>query len=114
MKASGFHSIDGHAAWNTNTGGECRSTKCGAIGFHVWWCDVPAAFMDVRECGRGKYSLSISGKERIREMEIAIFALMIAIPTGIMFLTGSNKKRGCGGGCATCGNRRTCHRRKRG
>ena len=35
---------------------------------------------------------------------------VIGIPLAIMLLTNSGSKRGCGGGCATCGNRNFCHR----
>ena len=41
---------------------------------------------------------------------IAAFAL----PLTIVLLTGQHGKRGCGRGCATCGNRDICHRRKKG
>ncbi len=27
--------------------GDCRSTKCGAIGFHAWWCAAPAAHVSL-------------------------------------------------------------------
>ena len=37
-------------------------------------------------------------------------AAVICIPLAIMLLTNSGSKRGCGGGCATCGNRDFCHR----
>lgn len=47
-------------------------------------------------------------------MEILCFAFMICIPAVIMSITGSKKKRGCGGGCATCGNRLYCHKKKKG
>lgn len=35
---------------------------------------------------------------------------VIGIPLVIMMYTNSDSKRGCGGGCATCGNRNFCHR----
>ena len=35
---------------------------------------------------------------------------VIGIPLAIMMFTNSDTKRGCGGGCATCGNRKFCHR----
>ena len=42
---------------------------------------------------------------------IALLAVaVIGIPLAIMLLTSSSSKRGCGGGCATCGNRAFCHR----
>ena len=42
---------------------------------------------------------------------LALFAVaVIGIPLVIMLYTNSDKKRGCGGGCATCGNRDFCHR----
>ncbi|MCI8380632.1 MAG: FeoB-associated Cys-rich membrane protein [Lachnospiraceae bacterium] len=45
-------------------------------------------------------------------MEILVLALLTAISLTIMIITGSSKKRGCGGGCATCGNRKNCHGKK--
>jgi len=45
---------------------------------------------------------------------ILIFALIIFLPLAILLLTGQEKKRGCGRGCATCGNRDICYRRKKG
>lgn len=36
--------------------------------------------------------------------------LCIGIPVIIMLKTNQSKKRGCGRGCATCGNRDFCHR----
>lgn len=47
-----------------------------------------------------------------RRMEILVLALLTAISLTIMIITGSSKKRGCGGGCATCGNRKNCHGKK--
>ena len=45
---------------------------------------------------------------------IALLAVaVIGIPLAIMLFTNSNTKRGCGGGCATCGNREFCHRREK-
>ena len=42
---------------------------------------------------------------------IALLAVaVIGIPLDIMLVTNSGSKRGCGGGCATCGNRDLCHR----
>lgn len=46
-------------------------------------------------------------------MEIILIALMIGIPVAASILTGGGKKRGCGGGCATCGNREICHRKRK-
>ena len=44
---------------------------------------------------------------------IALFAIaVIGIPLAIRLVTNSSSKRGCGGGCATCGNRNFCHRNK--
>jgi hypothetical protein len=34
----------------------------------------------------------------------------IGIPVIIMLKTNQSQKRGCGRGCATCGNRDFCHR----
>lgn len=45
---------------------------------------------------------------------IALLAVaVIGIPLVIMTLTNSDSKRGCGGGCATCGNREFCHRNRK-
>ncbi len=41
---------------------------------------------------------------------ILLAALCIGIPVIIMLKTNQSKKRGCGRGCATCGNRDFCHR----
>ncbi|MCI9296443.1 MAG: hypothetical protein HFI10_03285 [Lachnospiraceae bacterium] len=45
-------------------------------------------------------------------VEFLCFALIICISAAIANFTGSSSKRGCGGGCAACGNRSTCHRKK--
>lgn len=48
-------------------------------------------------------------------MAIILFALAVAgIPAAILILNDYGKKRGCGRGCATCGNRDICYRRRRG
>lgn len=39
-----------------------------------------------------------------------LFALMLGIPAAIAMKTKQSKKRGCGRGCAYCGNRFICHR----
>lgn len=48
-------------------------------------------------------------------MEYFSFALILAaafLPALLLVLkTNQSKKRGCGRGCATCGNRAFCHRR---
>ena len=42
---------------------------------------------------------------------IALFAVaVIGIPIAILLLNDYGKKRGCGRGCATCGNRDICYR----
>ncbi len=41
---------------------------------------------------------------------ILLAALSIGIPVVIMIKTNQSQKRGCGRGCATCGNREFCHR----
>ena len=41
-----------------------------------------------------------------------IFAVVFGIPLIVLLTTKQDKKRGCGRGCATCGNRDICHRRK--
>ena len=45
---------------------------------------------------------------------ILIFAAIIVIPLVLLLFTNQEKKRGCGRGCATCGNRDICYRRKKG
>ncbi|MBD5499851.1 MAG: hypothetical protein HDR10_01415 [Lachnospiraceae bacterium] len=47
-------------------------------------------------------------------MEILFFALIIGIALAVSICSGSSTKRGCGGGCATCGNRKVCHRKREG
>ena len=44
---------------------------------------------------------------------ILIFAVIILVPIVMLHITGQEKKRGCGRGCATCGNRDICYRRKK-
>jgi len=41
---------------------------------------------------------------------VLIFAVILVLPLIALLLTGQEKKRGCGRGCATCGNRAICHR----
>lgn len=42
---------------------------------------------------------------------IALILLAAFVPAAIIVLkTNQAKKRGCGRGCATCGNRDSCHR----
>jgi len=42
---------------------------------------------------------------------IALFAVaVIGIPIAILLVNDYGKKRGCGRGCATCGNRDICYR----
>lgn len=41
---------------------------------------------------------------------ILLAVLCIGIPVFIMLKTNQARKRGCGRGCATCGNRDFCHR----
>ena len=41
---------------------------------------------------------------------ILLAALCIGIPVVIIIKTNQSQKRGCGRGCATCGNREFCHR----
>jgi len=43
---------------------------------------------------------------------VLVFAVVFALPLIVVLLTGQEKKRGCGRGCATCGNREICHRQK--
>lgn len=50
----------------------------------------------------------------VESFGIALLAVaVIGIPLAIMTFTNSDTKRGCGGGCATCGNRNFCHRKKK-
>ena len=45
---------------------------------------------------------------------IALFAAaVIGIPIAILLYNDYGKKRGCGRGCATCGNWDICYRRKK-
>lgn len=44
---------------------------------------------------------------------ILLLIAVFAIPLTILLLTRQDTKRGCGRGCATCGNRDICHRRKK-
>lgn len=41
---------------------------------------------------------------------ILLAALCIGMPVIIILKTNQSQKRGCGRGCATCGNRDFCHR----
>ena len=43
---------------------------------------------------------------------LLIFAAVFVLPLAMLLVTRQDKKRGCGRGCATCGNRDICHRRK--
>ena len=42
-------------------------------------------------------------------MEYLILLAVLAIPLLLLLGPSSGKKRGCGRGCATCGNRFICH-----
>ena len=45
---------------------------------------------------------------------IGLFAVaVIGIPIAILLFNDYGKKRGCGRGCATCGNRDICYRKKK-
>ena len=45
---------------------------------------------------------------------IALFAVaVIGIPIAILLGNDYGKKRGCGRGCSTCGNRDICYRNKK-
>ena len=49
-------------------------------------------------------------------MSLAVFlfaAAVIGIPVAILLYNDYGKKRGCGRGCAACGNRDICYRRKK-
>ncbi len=46
-------------------------------------------------------------------LAIGLFFLAVfGIPAAILLLNDYGKKRGCGRGCATCGNRDICYRKK--
>lgn len=46
----------------------------------------------------------------MEEFAIALFAVaVIGIPLIVLLKNDYGKKRGCGHGCATCGNREICH-----
>jgi len=40
---------------------------------------------------------------------ILLVILALAVPALVIAMNGQGKKRGCGRGCATCGNRFICH-----
>ena len=42
-----------------------------------------------------------------------LLGAVLALPLLILLRNDYGKKRGCGRGCATCGNRDICHRRKK-
>lgn len=47
-------------------------------------------------------------------MAVILFILAVAgIPAAILILNDYGKKRGCGRGCATCGNRDICYRNQK-
>ena len=46
-------------------------------------------------------------------MAVLLFAaVVIGIPLAVLLKNEYGKKRGCGRGCATCGNRDICYRSK--
>lgn len=46
-------------------------------------------------------------------MAVVLFILAVCgIPLLLMHYSSHSTKRGCGRGCATCGNRDICHRKK--
>lgn len=45
---------------------------------------------------------------------VGLFAVaVIGIPIAILLFNDYGKKRGCGRGCSSCGNREICHRGKK-
>ncbi len=47
-------------------------------------------------------------------LTVTLFAgAVIGIPIAILLYNDYGSKRGCGRGCATCGNRDICYRKKR-
>ena len=60
--------------------------------------------------GQGKSVVRVF-LEQFRDFLVALLLLAALIPAGYLLLrTNQVKKRGCGRGCATCGNREFCHR----
>ena len=54
------------------------------------------------------------GGPPVEYFAIGLFAVaVIGIPIAILLLNDYGKKRGCGRGCATCGNRDICYRKKK-
>ena len=43
-------------------------------------------------------------------MIILLLLVVFGLALALVLATGQEKKRGCGRGCATCGNRSICHR----
>ena len=41
---------------------------------------------------------------------LLLILLVFCLPRALLLAGGQEKKRGCGRGCATCGNRNICHR----
>lgn len=46
-------------------------------------------------------------------MPALFLVFVIGMPMAVMIYTERGKKRGCGRGCATCGNREICHGRRK-
>ena len=44
---------------------------------------------------------------------ILILFVAFCLPLFLILSTGQSQKRGCGRGCATCGNREICHGKKK-
>lgn len=53
------------------------------------------------------------GEHELEYLYLGLLLLVAFIPALVIVLyTNQTKKRGCGRGCARCGNREFCHRRK--
>jgi len=58
-----------------------------------------------------KQNDSGEGETLMEYVYIALLLLACFVPAGVLVLkTNQAKKRGCGRGCATCGNKNFCHR----
>lgn len=44
---------------------------------------------------------------------ILLVIVAVGVPLTIMICSERGTKRGCGRGCATCGNREICHRKRK-
>ena len=50
-------------------------------------------------------------EDNMEDFALAVFAVaVIALPIALLLLSQQGKKRGCGRGCSSCGNRDICWR----